>query len=161
MFDLFSRKKTRKTRPIEMGVNYFVKGKEVVFDLNGMDFTFGKFYLVVNEVGMYLIVKDEAPLNLINLLETVVDEVGVNRKQVRDSDEVDMILRLDDELFKKVKEEILRSTDPRNIFDIEYQGHRLLRVLTAYSLEEYSTYERKFNVYAKGPLVDAIKGRNR
>jgi hypothetical protein len=162
MMDLFRKKKKEPIpKPIKIGVFYFVDGEDVVFDFNGLDFTFEKFYLMVNDEGMYLIVKDEAPLNLINLLETVVDEVGVRRKDVLDSDNVDFILKLDDALFKEVKDEILKQTEAKEIFEIQYKGHELLKVLTAYSIEEYSTFQSNFNVYAKGPLVDAIKRKLR
>ncbi|MGA1872161.1 MAG: hypothetical protein ACMUHY_00685 [Thermoplasmatota archaeon] len=160
MYGLFGKNRESPVKePMKLNVYHFIKGEEVVFDFNGLDFTFEKFYLLVSEDGMFLTVKDEAPMNLINLLDTVVDEVGVDRNQVMRSDEVDLVLRLDVNLFRKVKDEIRKKTDPRDVFETEYQGHKLLKVLTAYSLIEYGTVERKFKFYAEGPLADAIRKR--
>jgi hypothetical protein len=162
VFKFFSRKKkTEVVEKIRPNVNYFVNGKDIVFDLNGSDFTFEGFYVNILEDGMYLIVKDEAPMNLILILDVVIDEVGVNRKQVLDSDEVDMILRLDDGLFREIKAEILEKTDVKDIFDIEYDNIKMMRYFSSYFIEEYGTVERRFNVFAKGPLVDAIKKKLR
>jgi hypothetical protein len=154
-------KKDHGPSRIRKDVNYFINGEDVIFDFNGMDFTFEKFYLLVNDSGMYLSVKDEAPMNLINLLETVVDKVGVNRKDVLDADKVDIFLKLDDNLFKEMKEEVLNRENAKDIFRILYKDHELLKVLNAYSLEGYSTYQRNIKVYARGKLIDAIKRRSK
>ena len=157
MFKIFSKKKIPEAEPIEAGVNYFVNGEDIIFDLNGLDFTFEKFYVNLLDNGMYLIVKDEAPMNLILIADTAIDEVGVNRQQVLASDEVDMILRLDDALFGALKDKIMEVTDVKQIFEIEHKGFKFVKQLSNYFLEEYGTVERRFDVYAKGPLVDAIK----
>lgn len=154
--------KSRKNKNEEMerlrtGVLYFVNGSEVMFDLKGMDFTFEGFYLSFDKDGLYLRVRSEAPMNLILIHDVVVDDIGVERKLVLDSDEVNFILALHAELFNRVKDNILELTDARDIFDLEIEGRKLLRLLESYRLIEYGTSTTTIETEIGGRIGNALK----
>jgi hypothetical protein len=132
-------KKEKKSEPIELGVSYFVKGEDVLFDLNGLDFTFGKFYAVVRERSLRILVEEEAPMNLIHLLGAVEDDVEVERKDVLDADTVKLELKLKSKIFNAMKQRILTSTDILDLFQLEDRGNHPLLDLSNYRLEKYGT----------------------
>lgn len=153
------RKKGSKDRgsgDLKKGVNYQVGG-DVVFKLGKQDFTFEKFYVYISEEGLFLKVPDEAPMNLINLLETVHDEVHVNRKMVMDSDKVDFILQLDPDLFREFEPRIMNCEDPKEIFDLDLEGFTFLKELEHYYLIEYGTMTKRLNFHLGGKIGNAIR----
>jgi hypothetical protein len=131
--------KEKRSEPIELGVNYFVKGKDVVFDLNGLDFTFGKFYAVVRERSLMITVEEEVPMNLMHLLGAVEDYIEVERKDVLDADTVNFVLKLKTKVFNALKQRILTSTDILDLFQLEDRGNHPLLDLSNYRLEKYGT----------------------
>jgi hypothetical protein len=144
--------------PLQKDINYFVEGEDVVFKLgNDLDFTFDRFYVFINNEGLFIKVPDEVPMNLINLLGTIQDEVDVNRKQVLDSDEVDMILQLDPDLFREFEPRIMRCREPKDIFDLDLKGFTFLKELEHYYLIEYGTMTRRLNFHLGGKLGNAIR----
>ena len=124
---------------IENGVNYFVKGSDVKFDLNGLDFTFEGFYVAVTDESLFIMVKDEAPMNLINLLGAVKEDVEVNRKDVLEADTVKFRLRLFEDVFHSLKEIIIKVNDIKNVFEIQIEGKYFLKDFNNYWLEMYGT----------------------
>ncbi len=141
---------------LEKGVNYQIGG-DVVFKLGKLDFTFEKFYVYISQEGLFLKVPDEAPMNLINLLDTVHDEVHVNRKMVIDSDKVDFILQLDPDLFREFEPRIMKCEDPRDIFELDLKGFKFLKELEHYYLIEYGTMTRRLKFHLGGKLGNAIR----
>ena len=79
----FFKKESMNKKPIELGVNYFVDGKDVIFDLYGLNFTFEKFYVGVDESEMRIMVNEEVLMNLINLLDSFESSGDVNRKEIQ------------------------------------------------------------------------------
>ena len=122
--DKFLKKKEAQktpvsTEPIRVGPGYFVSGDKVVFDLNGMDYSFEKFYLLIADAGsgnlqsigldgqepidegLYINVPEEAPMNLINIAGASDEEEGVelDREEVLGADTAKLSLKLADRLF--------------------------------------------------------------
>ncbi len=155
----FKGKKSIRTskKPIETNVNYFVNGSDVIFKLGELDFTFEKFYVLVNEEGLFVKVPEEVPMNLMNILDTIHDEVDVNRKNVLDSDVVDMILQLDPDLFRAFQTRILECTDVLDIFDLDMEGFQFLKELEHYYLIEYGTTTKRLDFHLGGKLGNAIR----
>jgi hypothetical protein len=151
------RSKSAIKRPIETGVDHFVNGSYVTFKLGELDHTFEKFYVLVNEEGLFLKVPKEVPMNLMNILDTIHDEVGVNRKNVLDSDVVDMILQLDPDLFTAFQARILECTDVLHIFDLDMEGYQFLKELEHYYLIEYGTTTKRLDFHLGGKLGNAIR----
>ncbi len=142
---------------IRSNVNYFLNGEDVIFKLGELDFTFEKFYVYINEEGLFIKVPEEAPMNLMNILDTVHDEVGVNRRQVLDSDEVDMILQLDPDLYREMEPRIIGCAEPWEIFELDIKGFRFLKELEHYYLIEYGTTERRLDIHLGGKIGNAIR----
>jgi hypothetical protein len=138
----FFKKESKKKIPIEMGVNYFVKGEDVIFDLNGLDFTFEKFYVKVDDTGLGIMVDEEVPMNLINLLDTIDSPLDVNRKEILDSDLVHFTLKVKDEVFSPLKSQILKVPDIKEIFEINLDNRPPLRSFNNYELESYGIGSR-------------------
>jgi hypothetical protein len=118
-----------------------VKGNKVIFDLNGLDFTFEGFYVAVTDEFLFIMVKDEAPMNLINLLGAVKEDVEVNRKDVLSADTVRFRLRLNEDIFQSLKESIVKINDIREAFEIQAEGQYLLKDFNNYLLEMYGTMQ--------------------
>lgn len=142
---------------IRKDVNYFVKRDEVTFKLGELDLTFEKFYVLINGEGLLLKIPKEVPMNLINILDTVHDEVGVNRKHVLDSDDVDMVLQLDPDIFNALKERMLKCRVPKDIFDLDIEGFKFVKELEHYHLIEYGTTRKRLNFHLGGKLGNAIR----
>ena len=128
--------------PIRVGPNYFVSGEKVIFDLNGLDYSFEKFYLQVMEKsdaadeGLFINVPEEAPMNLINIAAAAREEEGVelNREEILGANTAKLTLKLADELYEAVKDKVFACTDPIDVFDIEHEGKKLLRNLSHYAI---------------------------
>ena len=126
--------------PIKPGTSYYVKGEDVVFQLNGLNYTFEKFYLQVLEGhegaddGLYINVPEEAPMNLINISAAaeVEDGVELNTEEIMGADTAKLTLRLTEGLYRAVKDRVLACTDPIQVFDVEHEGK---------SLKDFSHYQ--------------------
>jgi hypothetical protein len=154
----FGKKGSSDSKPsrLEKDVDYCVDGG-VVFRLGEGDFTFEKFYVHINDEGLFLKIAGEVPMNLINILETVHDNVDVNRKMVLDSNKVDFILQLDPDLFREFEPRIIKCEDPRDIFELDLKGFTFLKELEHYYLIEYGTMTRRLKFHLGGKLGNAIR----
>ncbi len=154
----FKGKRSKRTskKSIETHVNYFVNGSDVIFKLGELDFTFEKFYVLVNEEGLFVKVPEEVPMNLMNILDTIHDEVDVNRRNVLDSDVVDMVLQLDPDLFRAFQTRILEGIDILDIFDLDMEGFQFLKELEHYYLIEYGTTTKRLDLHLGGKLGNWI-----
>jgi hypothetical protein len=128
-----------KKGSIELDVNYFVDGKDVVFDLNGLDFTFEKFYVNVSEDNVTLIIPEEVPMNLINLLDTIKDDLDADRSTILEADIVNFNLELDNDIFAYVKSKIHNISDIKDLFKIEMEGKAPMKLFKNYELVRYDT----------------------
>ena len=140
----FSRKKKEKEeaeryKPIERGPAYFVEGENVQFKLNGMPFTFNKFYLTLTDEQLVFKVVEEAPMNLINIADTVELDIDLNRSEVMEADEVSLTLKLKPALFSELKEEIFMSPAPDTLFYMGHGGTEPLLDLSNWMLVQYGT----------------------
>jgi len=135
----FFKKSSKEPKPIELGVNYFVNGENVIFNLNGLDFTFEKFYVVVTSDSMKILVDDEVPMNLMNILGAVKDDLDVNRREILEADTVRFILKLNDETFAKLKPELPKITEITDIFKLKVNGKLPLKNFKSYVLDLYGT----------------------
>jgi hypothetical protein len=138
---LFFKKKSKKSKKsgIELGAQYFVDGNDVVFDLNDLEFTFEKFYVKVGENDLQIIIKDEVPMNLINILATVNINIDVNRKEILDSDIVHFTLKLNEIIYKIHKSQIFNLSDVKEVFNLSPDKEYPLRRFNNYYLESYGT----------------------
>ena len=142
---------------LRSNVNYFVSGEDVVFKLGELDFTFENFYLYICEEGFFLKVGEETPMNLLKILDTVHDEVGVDRKLVIDSDVVDMMIQLDPDIYLALKKKIMNCRDPREVFDLDIEGFRFVKELEHYYLIEYGTRSARLDLHLGGRIGNAIR----
>ena len=138
MFKFFKRS-PKESKPIELGVNYFVNGENVLFNLNSLDFTFEKFYVIVTADSLKILVEDEVPMNLMNILGAVKDELDVDRKEILEADTVRFILKLNDETFAEVKSKLLKITEIADIFQLEVNGKLPLKNFKSYVLDLHGT----------------------
>jgi hypothetical protein len=140
----FFKKSKKEQKPIELGVNYFIKGESVVFKLNDLDFTFEKFYVTITNDSMKILVEDETPMNLMYLLDIVKDDLEANRKDILEADTVRFILKLNYEVFSKLKHKIIEVIEILDIFGFKLNGELPLKDFKNYELELYGT-SKKFD----------------
>jgi hypothetical protein len=136
---MFFKKKPKKEKKtgVEIGVQYFIDGSEVIFELEGLDFTFERLYVTINESEMIIFVPEEPSMNLINILDTVANLVEVDREDVLTADIVDITLKLKDVQFSLVKSKIFDVKEIKEIFDLEVDGKLPLRFFENYELKHY------------------------
>jgi hypothetical protein len=120
---------------IELGVNYFVKGESVVFDLKGQDFTFEEFRVVVTDDSMKIQIEDETPMNLLKMLGSIGDPIGVDRQRLLESRSVRFVLRLKVGIFNAYRTRILSVNDIKDLFQLESDGKFPLRSFSNYELD--------------------------
>jgi hypothetical protein len=138
MIMFFKKRSNKETKEgIELGVNYFVNGPDVVFDLNGLDFTFEKFYVNVNEDNLTLIIPEEVPMNLINLLDSLKDDLDADRSTIIEADIVSFNLELNNDVFTSIKSKIHNASDIKDLFNIEIGGKTPLKFFKNYELVRY------------------------
>ena len=116
-----------------------VAGDQVVFDLDGLQFTFEKFRVVVDGQCLRLHVDQEGPMNLIFLVGVAEPAVDANRREILNADSVRVVLRLKDSVFSRTRDSTPDGTDPRALFDLEVDGRLLLKLLANYEVESYGT----------------------
>lgn len=131
---MFGKKKKAKvvtSEKLRPKVLYFVNGEDVVFKLNELDFTFESFYLVYTDEWMRIIVREDAPMNLIMISEVAHEEVEVDREDVLQADTVSFTLQLKDGDFVNVIDRLREVRDPVDAFDV---GGDRLKDLSKYSI---------------------------
>jgi hypothetical protein len=133
------KKRSKKSEGIKLGVDYFIPGKDVVFDLNGLDFTFGKFDVTLTEDSLKIKVEDEAPMNLIYLLDAVKSTIDVDRKEIINADSVRFVLNLKNGTFSQMKSGLLKLNQINDIFQLDVDGKFPLKLFINYELEMYGT----------------------
>ncbi len=136
MFFKWKPKKGLKSEPIRFDVNYFVKGKKVIFDLDGLDFTFEGFYVFITEEALQIIVNEEVPMNLIFITQVVESEVSLTPNELENADTVSFTLQLNAEVFDQLKEMIMAMKDIKEIFDLDpgQDGDKPLRKFSNYDI---------------------------
>jgi len=143
----FWKRKAKKPEPpkepLRLGTNYFIKGSDVVFKLNDLDFTFEGFYLQITEEGLHINILEEVPMNLINIAGAALVEEGVEleHKTIMEADTVKFTLKLTPELFEFAKEQLATITEPADVFDIEVQGKKHLRDFHYYFIVMWGTHQ--------------------
>ncbi len=149
----FWRRKKKEViprEPITPGTHYFVKGKDVVFDLNSLAFTFEGFYVQITDEHLKIHIKDEVPMNLILVEGAAPTEVEFEFDTINDADSVKFTLQLDNELFSYLKEKLLAVHDIKEIFDItmgikedggEEEVEKPLRVFSNYRIVMWGTHQ--------------------
>lgn len=130
----WKREKKKKAKPIESGVNYYVSGDHVVFDLDGMNFTFEKFYVHFTDEGLFININDEVPMNLTFISQVAVNDIDFQPSQAQDADSVQFVLQLKMDVFNELKGKIAEATDIKEIFEIEHYGTSPLKTFSNYLL---------------------------
>jgi hypothetical protein len=109
----------KPSEPILSNVNYFVKGEDVVFDLNTLDFTFEGFYVFITDEYLQIQILEEVPMNLILVAGAAEPDVEVEGNELETADSVKFTLQLNDGLFASMKEDIFKQTDIRDVFALQ------------------------------------------
>ena len=135
----FFKKRSRRSEPYQLGTRYLVSGKDAVFDLDGLDFTFENCHVVLTDSGFRISMDEEAPMNLIHLLQIVQDSVGVERQEVLDADAVHFTLKLKDDLFSSLKGKPLTEPNVKRMFQFQLDQRTPLADLASYEIERYGT----------------------
>jgi len=136
----FKKKEIQPTL-METGVNYHVEGRKVLFDLNGLDFTFEGFYFRLTEENFTIDVKDEVPLNLVNVEGAARVEEGleIEYKDLQDVDSVNFTLELKKDFFGALKDR-MTGIPVGELFELEMDGEKPLKKFTNYTMVRWGTH---------------------
>lgn len=122
--------KSGVSEKLNPGTNYFVEGEDVVFDLNGLDFTFEGFYVQPTHEGMFIHVREEVPMNLMNISAATPLEEGMDPKVLSRDIPVHFTLELKPEVLSGLRDDLFQCGDIKEIFDIEREGSKPLRIFS-------------------------------
>ena len=141
----FWKRKSKKENPsanpasIKPGTSYFVKGEDVVFDLNSLDFTFEGFYAQVVDDAFYIHVRGEVPMNLLYLLNLTESGEQMSPEVLGNAESVDFTLQLKAELFSELSTSILSSTEIIDVFSIKLEGNEPLKQFKNYIVKKWTS----------------------